>query len=102
MRKKMSETEYRASRVCRILGNPTAYHILKMLIGKEMTPKEIALKMGISESLASVTLRNLRNIDVVRYETRWKEKIYWIKDETIPVICEQLEKFVIKTRYKKE
>lgn len=100
MRKKMLETEYRASRVCRVLGNPTAYQILKILMGKRMTPRDIAIKMGVSETLVSATLRNLRNIDVVRYETRWREKIYWIKDETIPAICTLLEKFVIRTRYK--
>ncbi|MEO0206741.1 MAG: ArsR family transcriptional regulator [candidate division WOR-3 bacterium] len=100
MRKKMPETEYRASRICRVLGNPTAYQIVKLLLGRKVTPGEIAKEMGISETLASVTLRTLRNVDIVRYETKGKEKIYWIKDELIDKICRILEKLVIKMRTK--
>lgn len=100
MRKKMPETEYRASRVCRVLGNPTAYQIVKLLLGRKLTPGEIAKEMGISEALVSVTLRILRNIDIVRYETKGKEKIYWIKDDLIDGICNILEKFVTKMREK--
>ncbi len=100
MRKKMPETEYRASRVCRVLGNPTAYQIVKLLLGKRATPTEIALNMGVSETLTSATLRILRNVDIVRYETRGKEKIYWVKDDLIEKICRILEKFIIKMREK--
>lgn len=96
----MSETQYRASRVCRILGNPTAYQILTVLHGSRRTPSEVAREMRISLPLASATLRILRNIDVVRYETKGKEKIYWIKDETILEICVKLEKFVSRMRLK--
>jgi DNA-binding transcriptional ArsR family regulator len=96
----MLETQYRASRVCRILGNPTAYQILKLLHGSKKTPSEIAKKMGISLTLASATLRILRNIDIIRYETKGKEKIYWIKDKTIPEICGNLEKFVNRIRFR--
>lgn len=96
----MPETQYRASRICRVLGNPTAYQILKLLIGSKKTPSEIAEQMEISITLTSSTLRILRNLDIVRYETRGKEKIYWIKDKTIPQVCEHLEIFVRRTRSK--
>jgi DNA-binding transcriptional ArsR family regulator len=100
MRKAMTETQYRASRVCRILGNPTAYQIIRLLEDKKMRPSDIAEDLGISVTLASATLRILRNIDVLRYETKGKEKYYWLKEETIESICNTLEKFVTKIRHK--
>ena len=96
----MPETEYRASRVCRVLGNPTAYQIIKTLYGSRRKPGEIAEKLGVSSTLISQTLRVMRNVDVVRYETRGKEKIYWIKDRSIYEICKTLEKFVVTMRHK--
>jgi len=96
----MPETDYRASRLCRVLGNPTAYQIVKFLIGKKKTPSEIAYELGISTPLVSATLRILRNVDVVRYDTKWKEKIYWIKDDLILKICDMLEEFVTRMRQK--
>lgn len=100
MRKKMPETEYRASRICRVLGNPTAYQVIKVLLGSKKTPSEIAKKLGLSLSLVSATLRILRNIDLLRYKTKGKEKIYWIKDDTVFTITRLLEKFVGKMRLK--
>lgn len=97
----MPETEYRASRICRVLGNPTAYQIIKMLFGTRKKPSEIADELGISLTLASATLRVLRNIDLVRYETKGKEKIYWLKDSTILEICDRLEKFIAQMREKR-
>jgi len=96
----MPETDYRASRLCRVLGNPTAYQIVKFLMKKRKTPSEIANEIGISNTLASATLRILRNVDVVRYETKGKEKVYWIKDDVILEICDMLEKFVARMRQK--
>ncbi len=96
----MPETDYRASRLCRVLGNPTAYQIVKSLIGKKKTPSEIADELGISTPLVSATLRILRNVDVVRYDTKRKEKVYWIKDDIILEICDMLEKFVTRIRQK--
>ncbi len=100
MRKRMLETEYRASRLCRVLGNPTAYQIAKFLLGKKKRPIEIAMELGISLPLVSITLRNLRNIDIVRYDTIRNEKVYWIKDETIFEIIRALEKFATRMRLK--
>ncbi len=100
-KRKMPETQYRASRVCRILGNPTAYQIIKSLSHGRKTPSVLAAEIGVSIPTVSDTLRNLRNIDVVRYETKLNERVYRLKDETVVEILDRLETFVKKIRVKK-
>ena len=94
----MPEIEYRASRICRILGNPTAYKIIKLLLKTKMSPSELAEKIGLSLPLVSLTLRTLRNIDLVRYETKGNERIYWLKDESVSRVCSVLERLVVQMR----
>lgn len=96
----MLETEYRASRICRVLGNPTAYQIIKVLLKSKKTPSAIAKKLRVSKTLVSSTLRILRNTDLVRYETKGIEKVYWIKDDTVFNVTRSLEKFVKRMRQK--
>lgn len=97
----MPETQYRASRFCRILGNPTAYQILKSLIHRKATPTELAEEIGLSKETISDTLRNLRNIDVVRYDTVNKNKIYFLKDDSLISIVNTIEKYVKRIRVKR-
>ncbi len=99
-KRKMPETQYRASRVCRILGNPTAYQIIKSLSRGEKTPSLLAAEIDVSIPTVSDTLRNLRNIDVVRYEAKLNERIYWLKDATVLEIMDKLESFVRHIRRK--
>jgi transcription initiation factor IIE alpha subunit len=101
MKRKMSETDYRASRVCRILGNPTAYQIIKCLLKGEKTPTELAKEIGVSITTISDALRHLRNINIVRYKVDVNERIYWLKDQVIPGIISKLEDFVNKMRVKR-
>ncbi len=76
----MRERDYRQSRVCRLLGNPTAYRVLVLLQdGTRLQPRKIAGTLSISPSLASHTLRVLRNADLVRYQRRGEAADYWIK-----------------------
>lgn len=97
----MPETQYRASRFCRILGNPTAYQIVRYLVKKSATPTELVDKIGLSLQTISGTLRTLRNIDVVRYETVNKNKLYFLKDNTLVEILNDMERFVQRMRVKK-
>ena len=97
----MPETQYRASRVCRILGNPTAYQIIRSLSHGEKTPSMLAAEIDVSIPTVSDTLRNLCNIDVVRYETKLNERIYWLKDATVVEILDRLDAFVKHMRIKK-
>jgi len=97
----MPETQYRGSRFCRILGNPTAYQILSHLMKKPASPTELVKEIGLALQTICDTLRNLRNIDVVRYETVGKNKIYFLKDAYLKHIITDIEIFVERMRDKK-
>ncbi len=94
----MPETEYRASRVCRMLGNPTAYQVIKSLFKRAKTPSQLAQEIGVSVSTISDVLRNLRNVDLIRYEVKTHERVYWIKRPLVVDILANLEKLVEKVR----
>ncbi len=100
MKRKVPELYYRSSRICRVLGNPTAYQILKSLVEDSKTPSLIAEELRLSLPTVSTALRNLRQIDLVRYENKKEGKVYSTKDETITSVLALLEKLVknIKTR----
>lgn len=91
---------YRASRCCRILGNPTAYLILRCLDTKRKTPGELSQELRVPVSTISMTLRHLRQLDLVRYETRRNTKEYWIKEREILDILGLLEQWVESLRKK--
>jgi len=101
MERKMPENEYRASRLCRILGNPTAYQVIKSLFKGKKSPTELSEEVGVALTTISDVLRNLRNIDLVRYEVKAEKRIYWLKDPIIIEIILGLERFVKKIRIQK-
>lgn len=98
MRRKIPESEYRASRICRVLGNPTAYKIIKLLLEEETTPTQLARELNVTVATVSVVLRNLRNIDLIRYEAKANERVYWIKNPTLAEIVTKLEESVKHVR----
>lgn len=100
MRKgKILEKVYRASRIARVIGNPTAFAIIDILIREEsLRPRDIANKLNLSLTTISHTLRMLRNIDLVRYKVGMRETHYFIKyeNETRELI-NSFEKIVERT-----
>jgi len=97
----MPETMYRASRLFRVLGNPTAYLILRCLGEGRRTPGEISEELGIPAVTISVTLRHLRQVDLVRYVTRGRHKVYWLKDKGVRQMLDRAETLVDKMRTKR-
>lgn len=97
----MLETHYRASRFCRVLGNPTAYEILKVLAISERTPTDLAGEIGLSVKTISETLRNLRQVDLVRYTTKKNTKVYFLKDRLLVRVLRDIEQYVSRMRVKK-
>ena len=94
MKKKIPEERYRASRICRALGNPTAYEILTMIGEEKKTPEELAASLGVSIATVSQALRVLRNLDLVRYEVNWRSHLYWIKSAAVRRVMHDLERLV--------
>ncbi len=96
----MPETMYRASRFCRVLGNPTAYLILRCLDAGRKTPGGLSEELHVPLTTVSMTLRHLRETDLVRYETVGKSKEYWLKDRQILRLLDALEELVELMRRK--
>lgn len=100
MRKKIPELHYRSSRICRVLGNPTAYEVLKILRRKKMHPGKLAEKLGLSRATISDVLRSLRQLDLVRYITEENGKQYFVKEDAIHGVLQALEHLVTRIRTK--
>ena len=97
--KPMRERRYRASRLCRVIGNPLAYNIVMHVGSGVRTPTELAKSLNATIYAISVTLRMLRQIDVVRYETDGNRKRYWLKHPKLLRALAQLEKVVDTMRW---
>ena len=92
MKSDMPETRYRASRFCRVLGNPTACEILKILAQSEKIPTDLANDLGLSVKTISETLRNLRQVNLVRYTTKENREVCFPKDRLLLKILTYIEK----------
>jgi DNA-binding transcriptional ArsR family regulator len=76
----MEEQRYRESRLCRLMGNPIVYQLVRLLnAGGPMTPSKLAKLIGWHVSTISLHLAKLRSADVVRYDTVGKQTRYWLK-----------------------
>ncbi len=97
----MPETMYRASRCCRVLGNPTAYLILRCLEHERKKPGDLSEQLEIPIATISMTLRHLRQLDMVRYETNGTSKEYWVKDPKVLDMLDTIEQLVESMREKR-
>ncbi len=92
----MDETEYRASRLCRLLGNPVVYQLVILLDnGGPTTPSSLAKLAGRSVQTVSGHLAKPRAADIVRYDTAGKEVRYWLKHRSeTRALLKALEKII--------
>lgn len=92
----MEETEYRESRVCRLLGNPVIYRLVVLLDeGGATTPSMLAKRVGRSVQTISTHLAKLRAADIVRYDSDGKNVRYWLKHNgETRALLKALEKIV--------
>ncbi|HYB74605.1 MAG TPA: helix-turn-helix domain-containing protein [Candidatus Sulfotelmatobacter sp.] len=76
----MMESRYRESRICRVLGNPVVYAIVRALDeGGPMSPSAIAGVVRRRIQTVSGHLATLRASDLVRYDRKGRNARYWIK-----------------------
>lgn len=66
------------------------------------TPSQMSENLNIPISTISGTLRHLRQMDLVRYETNVTSKEYWIKDKNVIKILDALETLVESIRKKRK
>ncbi len=76
----MRESRYRESRICRVLGNPVVYAVVRVLDERgPMSPSAIAQAVRRRIQTVSGHLATLRASDLVRYDRRGRHARYWIK-----------------------
>jgi DNA-binding transcriptional ArsR family regulator len=86
----------RASQFCRILGNPLAYSIVRLLDGTKRRPMDLARILGVSASSVVTQLRFLKIAGIVRFRStgfrRAGRKVeYWLSDRHLARLIEDLE-----------
>jgi len=89
----------RASQFCRILGNPLAYRIVRLLDGKRRRPMELAKVLGVSATAVVNQLRALKIAGAVRFHSsgvrRAGRKVeYWLSDRSLGRCIDDIERCV--------
>ena len=91
----------RTSQFCRIIGNPLAYRILRMLDGRRRRPMELAKLLGVSATSVVNQLKHLKIAGVVFSHStgirRAGRKVeYWLADHSLARLVDDLERCVKK------
>ncbi len=77
---KLVEKKYRGSLICRTVGYPISYAIVKMLLDEgPMDLDGIARRVNRSKATACQHLAKLKLANLVRYEKKQQKTAYWIK-----------------------
>jgi predicted transcriptional regulator len=87
----------RGSQLCRILGNPLAYRIVRLLGRGRRRPMDLARLLDASASAVVNQLKNLKLAGVVRFESsgvrRAGRKVeYYLADRSLAGRLESLER----------
>ena len=96
---RLLEKKYRGSLICRILGYPITYAIVRMLLERgPMDLEQIATAVRISKPGVSMHLRKLKIGNIIRYEKRSRKTYYWIKyPNEVRSVLETIERLVART-----
>lgn len=89
----------RTSQFCRIIGNPLAYRIVRLLDGRKRRPMELARLLGVSPTAVVNQLKHLKIAGIVRYQSsgvrRAGRKVeYWLTDRHLARCVDDLERCV--------
>ncbi|UCG91267.1 MAG: winged helix-turn-helix transcriptional regulator [candidate division WOR-3 bacterium] len=77
---KIREKKYRGSLICRTIGYPISYAIVRMLLEHgPMNLQQIVKRVKRSKATVCVHLAKLKLANIVRYEKEWRKTMYWIK-----------------------
>jgi predicted transcriptional regulator len=89
----------RSSQLCRILGNPIAYRIVRLLGAGRRRPMDLARSLDVSASAVVNQLKNLKLAGLVRFESsglrRAGRKVeYWLADRALARRLDDLERML--------
>lgn len=89
----------RASQFCRVLGNPLAYRIVRLLDGARRRPKDLARALHVSPTAVVNQLKHLKLMGVVRFRSsgvrRAGRKVeYWLADPSLNRRLRDIERAV--------
>lgn len=74
------EKKFRGSLICRVLGYPISYGIVKLLLDKgRLSLEEISKEVRRSNAAVCFQLTKLRLANIIRYERTGKKTLYWVK-----------------------
>ena len=77
------EKRFRGSMICRVLGYPISYGIVKLLLEKgKLDLDSISAYVRRSRQATCAQLTKLRLANIVRYEKKGLRTLYWIKYPT--------------------
>ncbi len=77
---KVKEKRFRGSVICRVLGYPISYGIIKLMLEKGKLDLNTTAKFVERSKQATCSqLTKLRLANLIRYETKGKTTRYWIK-----------------------
>ena len=98
--KPMKEILYRESRVAKVLGEPSKYAIVTLLMrARSLNVSEISKVLKRAESTISHHLALLKSLEIVRYEVRSGAVYYWIKyPRDLQLVLDALRNFVKRTQ----
>ncbi len=80
------------------LGDGTRLRIIDCIFDEPKTVNSISLETNISQSAISHQLKILRDVDIVRFNQNGKERNYYISDDHIKMIINQVYKHVDECR----
>lgn len=88
---------HRASRFCRLMGNPLAYGIVRLLGKRRLRPIELAARLGASATSVVNQLNHLKIAGLVRWHStgvrrKGRKVEYWLADRRIARCMVSLER----------
>ena len=91
------------SEFCRILGNPLAYEIVRILGKRTRRPKELAKYLDVSATSVVNQLRHLKAAHLVQWNStgvrrKGRKVEYWLKDRRIARSLRTLERYLKQAR----
>jgi DNA-binding transcriptional ArsR family regulator len=90
----MNETDYRASRIFRALGNPLRYRLLLRLSMAPATPGALAAEFFRPLCTISRHLTILCDLDIVRFTPQSPTHLYSVKYDRLANLLAEGERFV--------